>query len=136
MLLLLLADCVDADVVPRENAVLTSGGEAVRAGETGKLVEVAEVATSAHAALDSEKYDPVVGTQEFFPEAIPSLLPSSSGVEDVSGLAVEEGALAMTERGGRMEKIWSSAGGGPYESNGSGTDWSIGSMIGSDLVYG
>lgn len=104
-------------------------------GETGKLVEVGDVATSAHAALDSEKYVPVAGAQELFPEAIPSLLPSSSGVEDVSGLGVDDGALAMTERGGRIEKIWSSAGGGPYESNGSGTDWSMGSIIGSDLMH-
>jgi len=49
-----------------------------------------------------------------------------------SGLGEGEGALAMTASGGRMVNIWSSACGGPYESNGSGTDWSMGSKIGSE----
>ena len=84
---------------------MTSGGEIERVGETGRLADVGEVATSAHAALDSVKFVPVAGAHEFLPEAIPSLLPSSSGVDDVSGLGVEEGALAMTESGGKIEKI-------------------------------
>lgn len=50
-----------------------------------------------------------------------------------SGLGEGDGALAMTASGGRMVNIWSSAWGGPYESNGSGTDWSMGSKIGSEL---
>ena len=64
---------------------------------------------------------------------MPSLLPSSSGVVDVKGLGLDEGALAMTDNGGRILKILSSEGGGPYESNGSGTTWSMGSMTGSEL---
>lgn len=50
-----------------------------------------------------------------------------------SGLGEGDGALAMTASGGRMLNIWSSAWGGPYVSNGSGTDCSMGSKIGSDL---
>ena len=73
--------------------------------------------TSAHAAAVSGKKPPELD-QEFFVEGSPSLL-SSSGVEAERGLGAEE-ALAMTESGGRMEKIWSSEGGGPYESKGSG----------------
>lgn len=73
--------------------------------------------TSAHAAAVSGKNPPVLD-HEFLLEGRPSLL-SSSGVEAVSGLGADEG-LAMTESGGRMENIWSSAGGGPYESKGSG----------------
>ena len=69
----------------------------------------------------------------FVHEFLPSLLLSSSGVEDVSGLGVADGVLAMTDNGGRMVNILSSAGGGPYESNGSGTACNMGSIIGSDL---
>ena len=48
-------------------------------------------------------------------ETIPSLLSllARAGVEEVNGLGLDEGALAMTESGGRMLKILSSAGGGP-----------------------
>lgn len=101
LLLPLLADDGDTDVGANEYVALMSG-ETVRAGETGRL---ADGAASAHAALDSEKYVPVAGTHELFPEVIPSLLPSSSGVDDVRGLAVDEGAFAMTESGGRIENI-------------------------------
>lgn len=68
-------------------------------------------------------------------ETIPSLLSllARSGVEDVKGLGLDEGAFAITESGGRILKILSSAGGGPYALNGSGMDWSIGSMTGSEL---
>ncbi len=90
-------------------------------------------ATSAHAALDSGKNPPALFVQELLPEVIPSLLLSRSGVRDVIGLGLAEGVLAMTESGGRMEKILSSAGAGPYESKGSGTVCNIGSMIGSEL---
>lgn len=65
---------------------------------------------SAHAAVSGKK-PPVAADQEFFAEEALSLL-SRSGVEAI-GLAVEDGALAMTESGGRMLKIWSSEGGGP-----------------------
>ena len=56
-------------------------------------------------------------------------------MDAVIGLAVDEveGALAMTERGCKIVKIWSSAGAGPYESNGSGTVCNMGSMTGSEL---
>ena len=74
---------------------------------------------------------PPVLDHEFFEEGRPSLL-SSSGVDAVRGLGADEG-LAITERGGRMVKIWSSAGGGPYESKGSGMVWSMGSITGSEL---
>lgn len=58
-------------------------------------------------------------------------LASVCGVE-LSGLGEGE-AAAMMERGGRMLKIWSSDGCWPYESKGSGTDCSMGSMTGSEL---
>ena len=57
---------------------------------------------------------------------------SCSGVPAI-GLGDDKGALVMIDRGARMLNIWSSACGGPYESKGSGTDCSIGSMTGSEL---
>lgn len=45
-----------------------------------------------------------------------------AGGEFASGLGEGDGALAITASGGRMVNIWSSDWGGPYESNGSGTD--------------
>ncbi len=57
---------------------------------------------SAHAAVSGKK-PPVAADQEFFADGVLSLL-SRSGVEAI-GLAVEDGALAMTEGGGRMLKI-------------------------------
>jgi hypothetical protein len=89
--------------------------------------------TSAQAALASGKKPPAGLVQELLFEAMPSLLFSNSGVDDVSGLGLAEGVFAMTERGGRMLKILSSSGGGPYESKGSGTVCNIGSMTGSEL---
>ena len=105
-------------------------------GEPGMEVDdggedIGEDVTSAHAALLSGKNVPAAVVHELFADVVASL--SSSGVEDVIGLGLEDGAFAMTESGGRMEKILSSAGGGPYESNGSGTACSIGSITGSDL---
>lgn len=67
---------------------------------------------SAQAALASEKKAPL-WVHELLPDCIPSLLPSSSGVVDVIGLGLDEGAFAMTDRGGKMENILSSDGGGP-----------------------
>jgi len=49
----------------------------------------------------------------------------------VRGLGDEDGA--RMERGGRMLNIWFSEWVCPYESNGSGTDWSMGSITGSEL---
>lgn len=92
------------EVVPEPGAELVVGGE--------------PEGTSAHAAAVSGKKPPELD-HEFLPDDRPSLL-SSSAVEEVRGLGAEEGTLAMTERGGRILKIWSSAGGGPYESKGSG----------------
>lgn len=97
-----------------EGAVLIGGDI-----ERGGVVEE-EAGTSAQAALDSKK-PPVVGVQEFCPETMPSLLVSSSVAVDVIGLGLDDGTLAMTASGGRIENILSSAGGGPYASNGSGT---------------
>ena len=93
--------------------------------------DTGEVVISAHAVLLSGKYAPAAVVQELLPEVVLSL--SSSGVDEVIGLGLDDGALAMTERGGRMVNILSFAGGGPYESNGSGTACSIGSITGSDL---
>lgn len=93
----------------------TAGGEIDLAGEVSpdpgaEPGGVEFVGRSAHAAVSGKK-PPVAADHEFFAEGIPSLL-SRSGV-DVSGLGVEEGALAITESGGRILNIWSSAGGGP-----------------------
>ena len=116
--------------------LLTVGGEAVGemteaevAGErVGDVGDVGDVATCAQAALVSGKMLPA-----FVQEFLPSLLPSRSCVEEVRGLVLAVWVLAITDRGGRMVKILSSSGGGPYESNGSGTACSMGSIIGSDL---
>lgn len=126
-----LEDGGDAAIV-----VSTVCGDADRMGDT--LAEMATArgpgeAASAQAALASGKKPPVAGVHELFVDGMPSLL-SSSGVDDVNGLGEDDGALAMTERGGRMVKIWFSDGGGPYESKGSGTVCNIGSITGSDLV--
>ena len=112
-------------------------GEVNRAGEaapeTGAELGGGEEpeGTSAHAVAASGKKPPEL-VQELLPDERPSVL-SSSAVEEVRGLGAEEGTWAMMDRGGRMVKIWSSAGGGPYESKGSGIVWSIGSMMGSEL---
>lgn len=86
---------------------MTAVGETERAGEVapelGPEPGGGELdGTSAHAAAVSGKKPPVLD-HEFFTDGMPSLL-SSSGV-DVSGLGDDEGALAMTERGGRMLNI-------------------------------
>lgn len=85
-------------------------GEAMGEVTDGDAAEDGGDATSAHAALDSGKNAPVGFVHELLPETIPSLLLSRSGVEDVRGLGLAEGVFAMTERGGRMVKILSSAG--------------------------
>lgn len=91
-----------------ETVVSTACGDTERTGET--LVDAERGGenggdcASAQAALASGKNPPVLGAQEFLPDAIPSLL-SSSGVEDVRGLGDDDGTFAMTERGGRIEKI-------------------------------
>ena len=112
-----------------ECRLLTVGGETD--GEMTVADEVGDIGgdmwTCAHAASVSGKKPPVL-----VQEPLPSLLLSRSGV-DVRGLGLAEGVLAMTESGGRIEKILSSSGGGPYVSKGSGTACSIGSIIGSDL---
>lgn len=88
-------------------------GEAI-GGEPG-IEEVGEDIgdddTSAQAAVPSGKYAPAAFVHELFPDVVPSL--SSSGVVEVIGLGLDDGAFAMTERGGSMLKILSSAGGGP-----------------------
>lgn len=102
-------------LVKGEDALVTFGGEIDRAGEVAPELGAEPPGgldgTSAHAAAASGKKPPVLD-HEFLPEGRPSLL-SSSGVEAVSGLGEDEGAFAITERGGRIVKIWSSAGGGP-----------------------
>lgn len=67
------------------------------------------VVTFAQAAAVSGKKPPAAFVHEF----LPSLLLSSSGVEEVMGLGVADGVFAITDRGGRIEKILSSEGGGP-----------------------
>lgn len=112
-------------------------GEDMCGGELGKEPgmddggeDIGEVVTSAHAALLSGKKAPAEVVHELFPDVFSSL--SSSGVVAVLGLGLADEALARTS-GGSMENILSSAGGGPYVSNGSGTACSIGSITGSDL---
>jgi len=105
---------------------LTIGGDTDRGG-----VEDGE-GTSAHSDVDSAKNPlPLVDAHGLFPDGSEPA-GSRSGVV-VMGLGEGEGALVMIESGGKMLKIWSSACGGPYESKGSGTDWSISSMMGSEL---
>lgn len=74
-----------------------------------------EDGASAHAAFVSPKNPPALGVQELLAEVMPSLLFSTSEVveEVVSGLALVEGVLASTDRGGSILKILSSSGGGP-----------------------
>jgi hypothetical protein len=102
-----------------ECRLLTAGGDAE--GETEVDVagdiegDVGDVETFARAALVSGKKLPAL-VHEFFP----SLLLSISGVE-VMGLGLADDVLAITDKGGKIVNILSSAGGGPYESNGSGT---------------
>lgn len=77
---------------------------------------------SAHAELVSAKYPPTpvcvtVGIQLGLVGLIPRSRVFSCGVET---MLVGPGEVAVIS-GGRMEKIWSSVVGGPYESNGSGT---------------
>lgn len=98
-----------------------TGGEVLIGGDTERGgVAVEGMGESAQAELDS-KNPPGFGVHELCPDTMPSLLPSSSVVVDVIGLGLDEGTLAITDSGGRILKILSSAGGGPYESNGSGT---------------
>jgi hypothetical protein len=64
----------------------------------------------------------LVGTQALPPEAeAKEVEVPDSDVFDI-GVGKREGALAITDKGGKMLKIESSAFGGPYESKGSGTD--------------
>ena len=89
---------------------------------------------SAHAEFVSAKYPPApvwptAGIQLGLVGLIPRSLVFSCGVDT---MLVGPGEVDVIN-GGRMEKIWFSVVGGPYESNGSGTAWSIGSITGSDL---
>lgn len=90
--------------------LLTVGGDAEGERTVAELVgDIAgDVLTSTHAAVLSGKNPP-----GFVQEFLPSLLLSSSGVDEVKGLGLADGVLAITESGGRMLKILSSSGGGP-----------------------
>jgi hypothetical protein len=128
-------------------------------GEAG-ADECAPAAALAHAATGSdEKYPPVLPppfgapmptkdqgpgaelgaeSDEVFPpppSRSDATLPCGlgKGEELVIG-APDDGTGAMIESGGRMLKIWSDAGAGPYASNGSGTAWSMCSITGSELI--
>ncbi len=130
-----LCECdEEANVGGKDCLRLVTGGDVE--GDVNGEVAGDEDVTSAHAALPSGKNPPVGFAHELLFDEIPSLLFSSSGVEDVNGLGLADGVFAMTERGGRMLKILSSSGGGPYESKGSGMAWSMGSMTGSELWNG
>jgi hypothetical protein len=66
--------------------------------------------------------------------APPGRLASSATGVPTEGVCVDdEGVLVIIPSGGSILKIWSSAWGGPYESNGSGIACSIGSITGSEL---
>lgn len=110
-----------------------AGGDVERGGE-----ESGEVAP-AHAVVSAVNGTPLVaGSQDeifVLAEEGSERAPSGSGVPAM-GLDAVVDMPVMMERGARMLKIWSSACGGPYESKGSGTDCSIGSMTGSDLCAG
>lgn len=106
--------------------------------ERGVLeVETGEEGTSAHSDDSAGKRTVFglcdhEGLLELEVEAGRPCMFSNSGVR-VKGVVDAEGAVGMMERGGRILKIWSSDCGGPYESNGSGTDCNMGSITGSDL---
>lgn len=87
---------------------LAGGGEIERGGEgeTGEGI-------SAHAEFDSEKYPPVLGIHDAFGGLVAASDGARSGVEELCGLGEDEGALAITDSGGRIENIWSSVVGGP-----------------------
>jgi hypothetical protein len=63
----------------------------------------------------------LLGNHEVLPKVVLFGVVESGGVV-VVGVGEDECAVALMERGCKMLKIWSSACGGPYESNGSGTD--------------
>jgi hypothetical protein len=98
----------------------TLGGEVALGG-------VVEGGDSPAHSVDSEVYKApfVPGSQDVIllvAEEGGESLRSRSGVVPAMGLADELGALVMMDRGARILNILSFAWGGPYESNGSGTD--------------
>lgn len=99
------------DVKGTECRLLTAGGDADGEITVADVVgdRGGDVVTLAQAAEVSGKKPPAELLHEFFP----SLLLSSSGVDEVRGLGLADGVFAITERGGSIEKILSSAGGGP-----------------------
>lgn len=112
----------------RELVFVDAGGD-IEGGEAG-----GEAVALAHSA-DSTGYRPfaVPGSQEaILGCAVANVEEASFSGVPVEGLGEDDGALNI-ESGARMLKIWSSDCCIPYESNGSGTDCSIGSMIGSEL---
>ena len=124
-------ECLRGVVLPFGGDTLpAAGGDVERGGE-----ESGEVAP-AHAVVSAVNGTPVVaGSQDeifVLAEEGSERAPSASGVPAM-GLDAVVDMPVMMESGARMLKIWSSACGGPYESKGSGTDCSIGSMTGSDL---
>lgn len=92
----MLEDMSDVGDMERTGEAIADDGP--EGGEAG-------LATSAQAALVSGKKPPDPGVQELFPDAMPSLLLSSSGVEEVRGLGDGDGAFAITDSGGRILKI-------------------------------
>jgi len=92
----------------------TTGGKTdTSGGEIDLAEEEAVEDTSAHAELDSEIYPLMLGIQPDLVGLIAISEGAISGVQELCGLGDEEGVLAMTESGGRMEKIWSPVVGGP-----------------------
>lgn len=103
--------------------IVEAGGDVGRGGveEVGGVV--LGNGTSAHCETASVvwKYSPLLGDQAFLVITLSSGFVVSGG-EAFMGLGEGEAALALIESGCKMLKIWSSACGGPYESNGSGMD--------------
>lgn len=90
-------------------------------GEPGGGVEEGD-GTSAHSDVESAgKCSPLLGSHGVLPKVDLLGVVDSGGVVFI-GVGDGECAVALIERGCRMLNIWSSACGGPYESNGSGMD--------------
>jgi hypothetical protein len=79
---------------------LVRGGEIDRGGDTARGEGI-----SAHAEFDSEKYPPEVGIQDVLEGLVAISEVSMFGVDELWGLGEDDGAFAITESGGKIEKI-------------------------------
>jgi len=79
---------------------LVRGGEIDRGGDTARGGGI-----SAHAEFDSDKYPPEVGIQVILEGLVAISEVSMFGVDELWGLGEDDGAFAITESGGKIEKI-------------------------------